>query len=168
VPKNLADSLPDAIESTVQGVLKTACAKDLRLATAESCTGGLIASILTDVEGCSHAFERGFVVYTKEAKRDMLGVPEELLQKHGAVSESVAVAMAEQALVRSRADIAVSTTGYAGSGAKDHEEGLVHFACARRGRATKHREEHFGAIGRGPVRLECIKVAMDLFEDALE
>ena len=118
------------------------------------------------MQGCSHAFERGFVTYTEEAKREMLGVPADLLETHGAVSEPVARAMAEGALAHSCADIAVSITGFAGP-TKKGEEGLVHFACARTGRDTIHREAHYGAIGRGGVRLESLKAATEMIEEML-
>jgi nicotinamide-nucleotide amidase len=164
--ETLSSDIPDALQEATQRLLTAACDADLKLATAESCTGGLLASLLTDVQGCSHAFERGFVVYTVEAKRDMLGVPAELLEKHGAVSEPVARAMAEGALKHSRADIAASITGFAGP-TKEGEEGLVHFACARAGRDTIHREAHYGAIGRGGVRLESLKAATEMIEEML-
>lgn len=165
--ETLSSDLPASLEAAIDRVLKTACSKELRLATAESCTGGLLASLLTDVSGCSHAFERGFVVYTEEAKTQMLGVSPAVLEEHTAVSEPVARAMAEGALDRSPADIAVAITGYAGP-AGDEEEGLVHFACARRGRDTIHREAHYGAIGRGGVRLECLKAATEMIEEMLD
>ena len=160
-----ADLSPD-IEQAVERILRKVCDADLRLATAESCTGGLLASLLTDVDGCSHAFERAFVCYTDEAKREMLGVDAALLERHGAVSEPVARAMAEGALARSRADIAIAVTGFAGP-TKEGEEGRVHFACARRGRATVHREAHYGPLGRGGVRLECLRTATEMLERAV-
>lgn len=139
----------------------------MALATAESCTGGLLASLLTDVEGVSHAFERGFVVYSEEAKRELLGVPAALLAEHGAVSRPVALAMAEGALRASHARIALAITGFAGAGGPGDEAGRVHFACAVRGLDTRHREAHFGDIGRGPVRIACIRVALEMFAETL-
>jgi nicotinamide-nucleotide amidase len=165
--ETLSPMLPDEVESTAHALLKRACDQKMTLATAESCTGGLLASLLTDVDGAGHAFERGFVTYTNEAKAEMLGIPLEVIEGAGAVSEVVARAMAEGALRESRADIAVSITGFAGRGAPGDEPGLVHFACARHGRDIVHREEHFGDIGRGPVRVECLRVALQLFEEAL-
>lgn len=159
--------LPDALEDAITDLLRRVCDAGLRLVTAESCTGGLVASLLTDVTGCSHAFERGFVAYTPDAKREMLGVPAEMLAAHGAVSEAVSRAMAEGALARSRADIAFSTTGFAGPTGGTGEEGLVHFACARKGRETRHRTVHFGVIGRGGVRLGCIRVAVEMIGEAI-
>ncbi|EYD74793.1 C-terminal domain protein of CinA type S [Rubellimicrobium mesophilum DSM 19309] len=93
--ETLSSDIPDTLQDAIERLLRTACDADLSLATAESCTGGLLASLLTDVQGCSHAFERGFVVYTEKAKQEMLGVAADLLEKHGAVSEPVARAMAE-------------------------------------------------------------------------
>ena len=162
----LDPAVPGWLDTLTKQVLQEACLRELKLATAESCTGGLLASLLTDVQGCSHAFERGFVTYTEEAKQEMLGVPADLLERHGAVSEPVARAMAEGALGRSRADIAVAITGFAGP-TKEGEEGLVHFACARRGQVTRHREAHYGAVGRGAVRLECVRAATGMIEEMM-
>ena len=163
VPETLTADLPPQVEKAVERILLKACDADLRLATAESCTGGLLASLLTDVDGCSHAFERAFIVYTDEAKREMLGVDAALLERHGAVSEPVARAMAEGALERSHADVAIAVTGFAGP-TRRGEEGLVHFACARRGGPTAHREERFGPLGRGGVRLACLETATEMLE----
>ena len=140
----------------------------LKVATAESCTGGLIAALLTEVPGSSAVVERGFVVYSNEAKQELLGVPAEAIRMHGAVSEATARAMAEGALEASRADIAVSVTGVAGpdGGSAEKPVGLVHFACARRGAPTVAREARFGDIGRGNVRLASVRVAVELLETA--
>jgi nicotinamide-nucleotide amidase len=140
----------------------------LMAATAESCTGGLIAALLTEIPGSSTVLERGFVVYSNAAKQDLLGVPAETLARHGAVSRETAVAMAEGALRASRAEIAVSVTGIAGpdGGSEAKPVGLVHFACARRGKPTVMREERFGDIGRAAVRLASVKVGLDLLETA--
>jgi nicotinamide-nucleotide amidase len=165
--ETLTADLPPEVEQAVERILRRACDAELRLATAESCTGGLLASLLTDVDGCSHAFERAFIVYTDEAKREMLGVDAALLERQGAVSEPVARAMAEGALERSRADIAIAVTGFAGPTNGQGEEGLVHFACARRGRSTVHREERFGPLGRGGVRLGCLRTATEMLERAV-
>ena len=112
--------------------------------------------------------ERGFVVYSNAAKQELLGVPAETLVNHGAVSEETAQAMAEGALANSRAEVAVSVTGIAGpdGGTAAKPVGLVHFACARRGKPTVAREERFGAIGREAVRLASVRVALDLLEAA--
>ncbi len=159
-PDTLSFALGADVEALVRRTLEAACAADLAIATAESCTGGLVASLLTDVEGASHAFERGYVVYSDDAKTGALGVPAALIAAEGAVSRAVAVAMAAGALARSRADVAFAVTGFAGPAGPGDEEGLVHFACARRGGSTAHREAHYGSIGRTRVRVECVKVAM--------
>ena len=143
-------------------------AAGLMAATAESCTGGLIAGLLTEIPGSSNVLERGFVVYSNEAKEELLGVPAETLLSHGAVSEQTARALAEGALRASRADVAVSVTGIAGpdGGTAEKPVGLVHFACARRGAPTVAREERFGDIGRKAVRLASVKVGLELLEAA--
>ncbi len=144
-------------------------AAGLKVATAESCTGGLIAGLLTEIPGSSAVVERGFVVYSNDAKVELLGVPPETLAAHGAVSEATARAMAEGALKASRADVAVSVTGVAGpdGGSAEKPVGLVWFGCARRGGAAVTREERFGPIGRGAVRLASVRVALDLLEAAV-
>jgi len=144
------------------------CEAGLTVATAESCTGGMLAALLTDIEGAGHGFDRGFVVYTKQSKTDLLGIAGNVLDRNDAVSEVVARAMAEGALHRSDADIALGVTGFAGPAGPGDEEGLVHFALARRGRETSHRVEHFGAAGRGPVRVKSLKVMLEMLEKALE
>lgn len=166
--ETLSPAISDDVESLAIEVLQRACAKDLSLATAESCTGGLLSSLLTDVVGTSHAFDRGFVVYSEDAKCELLGVPRDTLDRCGAVSREVAVAMAEGGIAHSQADIALAVTGFAGSGAPGDEPGLVHFACFRRGRQSWHREEHFGDIGRGPVRHACIRTALEMIGTALD
>ncbi len=165
--ETLSDVLPDEIEAMTHRLLAEACDKELMLATAESCTGGLLGSLLTDVQGASHAFERGFIVYTNEAKSELLGVPSAIIAEHGAVSKPVAIAMAEGALDRSRAHIALAVTGFAGKGGDDDEIGLVHFGCARQGRETRHREAHFGDIGRGPIRIACLRTTLSMLGEAL-
>lgn len=165
--ETLESAVPADIEALVDAALKTACERGVTLATAESCTGGLVASMLTDVDGRSHAFERGYVVYTNEAKTEELGVPARLIEQNGAVSEPVARAMAEGALRDSRAAVAVSVTGFAGRAGPGDEPGRVHFALAAAGAPTVHEEHHFGDIGRGPVRLECLRVALRMIQTAL-
>jgi nicotinamide-nucleotide amidase len=162
--ETLSPAVPNALEEATHALLQRACDQNLRLATAESCTGGMLASLLTDVKGVAHAFERGFVTYTEEAKTELLGVPRELIEKHGVVSAEVAIAMAEGALQHSRADIALATTGFADEG---DEPGLVHLACARRGRETSHREAHLGNIGRGQVRLATLMLAVQMMTEML-
>ena len=156
--------LPVETEEATRRLLDKACERDLMFATAESCTGGMLASLLTDVQGVAHAFDRGFVTYTNEAKNEMLGIPLALIEDKGAVSREVAIAMAEGALERSRAHIALAITGFADAG---DEPGLVHFACARAGRITAHREEHFGPVGRGATRIACMRVAVDMMTEML-
>jgi nicotinamide-nucleotide amidase len=162
--ETLSPVLSNETEEATRRLLSKASERGLTLATAESCTGGMLASLLTDVEGVAHAFDRGFVTYSNDAKSEMLGVPPELIESVGAVSREVAVAMAEGALERSRANIALSITGFADAG---DEPGLVHFACARGGRATAHREEHFGPVGRGATRVECMRVAIEMMTEML-
>jgi nicotinamide-nucleotide amidase len=162
----LDPAVPPAIDDLARFVLREACDRGLQLATAESCTGGLLASLLTDIPGQSHAFERGFVTYTDEAKHEMLGVAEEILSNDGAVSERCAVAMAEGALAGSRADIAASITGFA-EGGPGQPAGQVHFACARTGRPTRHRLVCFGDIGRAEVRLRALGVALAMMRDQM-
>lgn len=166
--ETLAPALPNDVDRTARDVLKAACKAKLSLATAESCTGGMLASLLTDVEGVSSAFERGFVVYSKDAKCELLHIARETVERCNAVSRAVAVAMAEGALAASHADIALAITGFAGPGGPDDEPGLVHFACARAGRTTRHREEHFGDIGRGPTRIACMRVALQMIGEAID
>lgn len=142
--------------------------KNLRLATAESCTGGLIAATITEITGCSSAFERGFVTYSNQAKIDCLGVPAAILETHGAVSEATARAMAEGALAHSRADVAVAVTGVAGpdGGTPDKPVGLVHLAAARHGRPTLHRIERFPG-DRAEVRAATARTAFEMLLDIL-
>lgn len=165
--ETLSPAIPEDVEHDVYRLLKAICDADLKLVTAESCTGGLLASLLTDVEGAGHAFERGFVTYTDEAKHEMLGVDAALLKEKGAVSKEVAIAMAKGALARSSGDISLSVTGFAGPAGGDDEEGLVHFALARKGGEMLHREEHFGPLGRGKVRLKCLRTALKMLDHAL-
>ena len=167
----MAETLDPALPTTVQDradkVLELACDKQLMLATAESCTGGLLAALLTDVPGCSHAFERGFVVYTNEAKAQMLDIELARINRVGAVSKDIAIEMAHGALRRSEADLALSITGFAGPGKAGDEEGMVHFACARRNGPTAHRCEHFGSIGRQGVRIAALETALEMLEASL-
>jgi len=154
----------EAMRRDAARLLEALRARALKLATAESCTGGLIAGLLTEIAGSSDVLERGFVTYSNDAKCQMLGVPAALLAAHGAVSEPVARAMAEGALARSGADVAVAVTGVAGPGGGSAEKpvGLVHLAAARRGAATLHRECRFGDVGRGEVRLRSVAAALAL------
>jgi nicotinamide-nucleotide amidase len=162
--ETLSPVLPGRLEEATRRLLAKACERDLVLATAESCTGGMLASLLTDVQGVAHAFDRGFVTYSEESKIELLGVPADLISEKGAVSKDVAVAMAEGALARSRAHIALAITGFADAG---DEPGLVHFACAREGRITATQEEHFGPRGRGANRISALEVAVAMMTEML-
>ncbi|HVY43441.1 MAG TPA: CinA family protein [Hyphomicrobiaceae bacterium] len=139
-----------------------------KLATAESCTGGLIAGVLTEIPGSSDVVERGFVTYSNAAKSQMLGVSERLLAEHGAVSREVALAMAEGALAHSGADVSVAVTGVAGPGGGSAMKpvGLVHLAAARRGGRTLHEELRFGDIGRSQIRLKSVEAGLVLIRRA--
>jgi nicotinamide-nucleotide amidase len=143
-------------------------ARGWMLATAESCTGGLIAGAVTDVAGSSAVFDRGFVTYSNAAKTQMLGVPAELIAAHGAVSEPVARTMAEGALTRSDAQVAVSVTGIAGPGGSEHKpEGLVCFGIATAAGLRAETVE-FGALGRAEVRRKTVQHALSLVEKAAQ
>lgn len=141
-------------------------AKRLRVASAESCTGGLIAALLTAISGSSDVFERGFVTYSNAAKIEAIGVDAALIDRFGAVSEEVAAAMAAGALRHSRADVAVSVTGIAGplGGSALKPVGLVFLACALRDAQPSVVERRFGAIGRSQIRAASVAAALDLLE----
>jgi nicotinamide-nucleotide amidase len=158
----LVEHLGQTIETLTKRLLKTAKDRELSLAAAESCSGGLLASVLTDVEGCSSAFDRGFVAYTDRAKHELLGVPLDQLRTCGAVSEPVCRAMAEGALRRSEADLAAAITGFAGPAGPGDPPGLVFVGVARRGRATHVRRLDLGDIGREPVRLCAVEAALEM------
>lgn len=160
--ETLSPVLSDVTERKVTDILKRLSDDHRTLATAESCTGGLLSSLFTDVPGYSHAFIAGFVPYGNEAKTKMLGVPAPLIEAKGAVSPEVACAMAEGALDRSGADFALAVTGFAGAAGPGEEAGLVHFACARKGHQIVQEECHFGDRGRGETRLMCIRNAIAL------
>ncbi|HEY0290770.1 MAG TPA: CinA family protein [Hansschlegelia sp.] len=149
-------------------VLRLARGAGLTIVTAESCTGGLVAGALTEVPGSSAAVDRGFVTYSNAAKTAMLGVPEEMLDRYGAVSEQVARAMAEGALGASGAGLSVAITGVAGpdGGTETKPVGLVHFAAARGARPTLHREQRFGDLGRSEVRRQSVLTALELLMEA--
>ncbi len=141
----------------------------LRIATAESCTGGLIGGLLTEIPGSSEVFERGFIVYSNRAKQDMLGVPGDLIADMGAVSEAVSRAMAEGAVENSNAHIAVAVTGIAGpgGGTKMKPIGLVHIAAARENRSILHEAHRFGDIGRTEVRIRTVEAALEMLQRML-
>jgi nicotinamide-nucleotide amidase len=150
-------------------IIKAYAARGLKIATAESCTGGLVAALLTEIAGSSAVVERGFVTYSNEAKSEQIGVPADLIAAHGAVSEPVARAMAEGALSHSRADVTIGITGIAGpTGATASKPvGLVHFGLARKGAATAHLERRYGDLGREAVRRRAVEDALGLLEQAL-
>jgi len=147
-------------------VLAGAREKKLRIATAESCTGGLIGALLTEIPGSSDVFERGFIVYSNRAKQDMLGVPGDLIADMGAVSEAVARMMAEGAVENSNAHVAVAVTGVAGpgGGTKMKPVGLVHIAAARENRSILHEAHRFGDIGRSEIRIKTVVAALELLQ----
>jgi nicotinamide-nucleotide amidase len=153
---------PDLVERAA-AILARYEAEAMRLVTAESCTGGLLTALLTEVPGSSMVVERGFIVYSNEAKIEMLGVPAGLIGVHGAVSEAVARAMAEGALAGSLADVALAITGIAGPGGASATKpvGLVHFALAREGE-TIHLERRYGDVGRTAVRERALEDALNL------
>ena len=165
----LVISSPLSLTDLVTDVLATCRAQGLKVATAESCTGGLIVGCLTAISGSSDVVDRGFVTYTNTSKTDMLGVPADLILTHGAVSEPVARAMARGALVRSAADIAVAVTGIAGpgGGTEDKPVGLVHLAVARQGGDIRHRREVF-AGDRADVREQTVETALEMIREVVE
>ena len=167
MPESLDRPLPDDLAQRADGLMRHLAELKLRIATAESCTGGLLSALLTDIEGASHAFDRGVVTYATAAKVDLLGIDRDILERNDAVSEAAARAMAESVLRRSDAHLAVAITGFAGPGAPGTEEGLVHLAVARDGGDTLHRVEHFGPIGRGSVRIGALRSALELVDAAL-
>ena len=150
-------------------LLDQARARRVLIATAESCTGGLVAALLTSIAGSSDVFERGFVTYSNKAKMEELGVPTALLKQYGSVSEPVARAMAEGALQASQATLSVALTGVAGpgGGTDDKPVGLVHIAAALSGRETEHHECRFGDIGREAVRIASVEQALSLLRHML-
>ena len=154
-------------QAAATALLELCKAKKLMIATAESCTGGLVAGALTDIAGSSAVVDRGFVTYTNEAKEQMLGVPAATLQAHGAVSRETAQAMAKGALAHSLADLAVSITGIAGpgGGTKEKPVGLVHFAAAARDGRLIHRECRFGDLGRAEVRRLSVLEALEMLTE---
>ena len=153
---------------TAKLVLSLAREKGIKIVTAESCTGGLIAATLTEVPGSSDVFDRGFVTYSNRAKQEMLGVQEKTLTDHGAVSEQVAYEMAENALLRSGVGLAVSVTGIAGPGGSAFKpEGRVCFGLAQARREVHTETVEFGAIGRNKVRMATVDYALALLLSAL-
>lgn len=151
-----------------QSLLAMLRQRRMKIATAESCTGGLIAALLTEIPGSSDVVERGFVTYSNEAKMELLGVPEATLAAVGAVSRETALAMAAGAVAHSRSQIAVAVTGVAGPGGGSAEKpvGLVHLCVQAQDRPPRHREMRYGDIGRGAIRMATVETALDmLFEE---
>ena len=150
----------EELRAAATAVLEACRARGLKVATAESCTGGLVAGALTDIAGSSDVVDRGFVTYSNEAKQQMLGVPSAMLRDFGAVSRQTAEAMARGALGKADADIVVAITGIAGpgGGSADKPVGLVHFAAASRSGALAHHEMRYGDIGRAKCgRNRCLQ-----------
>ncbi|MDE1566997.1 CinA family protein [Aquabacter sp. P-9] len=156
------------IYAAAERVLSACRAGGLTLATAESCTGGLVAGALTAVPGSSDVVDRGFVTYSNAAKMQMIDVPEATLAAHGAVSEETARAMAEGALAAAGVGVSVAITGVAGPGGGSAEKpvGLVHFASARKGGVTRHREMRFGPLSRDEIRRRSVLVALEMLAEA--
>jgi nicotinamide-nucleotide amidase len=158
--------IDDELRRAATHLLDTCRRRGLKIATAESCTGGLVAAALTEIPGSSDVVERGMVTYSNEAKTEMLGVMPATLAAHGAVSRQTAEAMATGALARAGTGLAVAITGVAGpgGGTADKPVGLVHFAAARQGRVI-HRERRYGDIGRSEIRRQSVLEALAMLED---
>lgn len=161
---------PEDILAAAEGVLSAARAKGLKIVTAESCTGGLLAGALTEIAGSSDVFERGYITYSNLAKAEALGVDKQLLMAAGAVSGEVAAAMAQGALMRSRAHLAIAITGVAGpgGGSPGKPVGFVHFAGLRRGGEAKPIERRYGDIGRREVRLASVREALGILRRLID
>lgn len=154
----------ETLEAQARQVIEMCHSHGLTLATAESCTGGLIAATLTDVPGASNVFDRGFITYSNQAKTELLGVSAELIDRYGAVSEQVAREMAQGAVLRAKTSIAVSVTGVAGpdGGTAEKPVGLVHIACARFEHSTLHTKCLFGPLTRKQISLATVEAAFAL------
>jgi nicotinamide-nucleotide amidase len=161
---------PEAMKGEAAALLDVLRQRELKLATAESCTGGLIVALLTEIPGSSDVVDRGFVTYSNAAKTEMLGVPDRLIAEHGAVSRDVALAMASGAIAYSLAQLAVAVTGMAGPGGGGAQKpvGLVHLAAARLGRPPLHQECRFGDIGRYQIRIKSVEAALALIRRAAD
>lgn len=156
------------LEQFARDVVGRVAQTGLKVTTAESCTGGLIASLITDLEGMSSVFDRGFVTYEETAKCDVLGISGALIADHGIVSREVAQAMAAGALHQSRSDIALGITGFAGPAGDRDEAGLVHIVVLGKGGHTVSRECHFGAAGRDQIRMRSAHAALEMLDELLE
>lgn len=159
---------PDDIEAMAGRIVAQFAGRGLTVATAESCTGGLIVGALTEISGSSAVVDRGFVTYSNQAKIDLLGVRPETLERHGAVSRQTAVEMVEGALSRSGCSVAVAVTGIAGPGGGSDEKpvGLVHLAAGSRNGVPLHREMRYGEIGRSAIRLATVRTALEMLIEA--
>ena len=157
------------LQKRAAAVLQQSRVAHLLIATAESCTGGLICALLTEIPGSSDVVDRGFVTYSNFAKMDMLGVAASTLDTVGAVSRETAIAMAAGAVAHSRAGIAIAVTGVAGpgGGSVDKPVGLVHLAVHRKDGAFWHREQRYGDLGRASIRLATVETAIEMLEEAL-
>jgi nicotinamide-nucleotide amidase len=155
------------LHSAARRVVEACSARRLTVATAESCTGGLVVAALTEIPGSSAVVAAGFVTYSNDAKHSMLGVPLATLRQHGAVSRATALAMVEGVLAHAPVDIAVAVTGIAGPGGGSPEKpvGLVHFAAAARAGGRRAREERYGDIGRAEVRRRSVEAALAMLEE---
>ena len=165
--QGLSGDLSEDLRRAASRVLERCRARGLTVATAESCTGGLVAGALTEIAGSSDVVDRGFVTYSDAAKEAMLGVPAAILKRHGAVSRETAEAMATGTLAHAPVDLAVAITGIAGpgGGSADKPVGLVHFAAAARDGRLIHREKRFGDVGRSEVRLRAVAEALAMLEE---
>lgn len=155
---------PADVEALAHRIVSDFTRRQLMVATAESCTGGLIAGALTEIPGSSAVVDRGFVTYTNEAKRQMIGVTAETLDRHGAVSRETALEMVQGALDHSRAALAVAVTGIAGPGGGSDRKpvGLVHLAVKSRSGTLAHREMRYGDTGRSQIRLATVRTALKM------
>lgn len=160
----------DDLRSTAAAVLEACRARGWTIATAESCTGGLVAGALTDIAGSSDVVDRGFITYSNEAKQQMLGVPANTLRDYGAVSRQTAEAMAWGALTKGKVDLAVAITGIAGpgGGSPDKPVGLVHFAAVSRDGTSMHAAKRYGEIGRSAVRQKSVSQALTMLKEMTE
>lgn len=158
---------PADIEAAARALIADLSARGLMVATAESCTGGLIAGSLTEISGSSAVVDRGFVTYSNDAKMAMLAVDPATLDAHGAVSRQTAIEMARGAIAHSKADLAVAVTGIAGPGGGSTEKpvGLVHLAASNRDGSILHREMRYGDVGRNGVRLATVRTALDMLKE---
>jgi nicotinamide-nucleotide amidase len=163
-------SFPEDLIAAAEDLVRLLRARKATLVTAESCTGGLLAALVTEIPGSSHAFERGFVTYSNEAKTDLLGVGRETLARHGAVSEETARAMAAGALEKSSASLAVSVTGIAGpaGGTAEKPVGLVFLACVGRAGPPALSRLELGNRGRSAIRLAAVASALELVRRQLD